>query len=205
MKAYNEYCPIAHALDLVGDRWALLVVRELQQGPLRYSDLHDRLPRCSTNVLAARLKGLESGGIVARRRLPPPAASTVYELTEIGAALGPVLAALAQWGARTLGPPPPDAEMAAGWLERVLRTAVVAFAPDARVAFEIGAERASLDGGTVVSGLLDDADATVTGTPAGFYALIVLGEPDAVAITGDREAVDGIVDALASGGVPVAG
>ncbi len=205
MKAYNEYCPIAHALDLVGDRWALLVVRELHHGPLRYSDLRDRLPRCSTNVLATRLKDLESGGIVGRRRLPPPAASTVYELTEIGAGLGPVLAALAHWGARTLGPPPPDAEMAAGWLERVLRTAVVGYAPEARISFEIGDERASLDGGVVVPGLIDDADAMVTGTPAGFYALVVLGDTSAVVITGDSDAVAGLGGALDPAPVPVAG
>ena len=75
MKPYDQYCPVAHALDLVGERWALLLVRELQHGPLRYSDLHERLPRCSTNVLATRLRELEAGGVIARRRLPPPAAS----------------------------------------------------------------------------------------------------------------------------------
>ena len=79
MKPYNQYCPVAHALDLVGERWSLLLVRELQHGPLRYSDLHERLPRCSTNVLAARLKELEAGGVdrAARGcRRPPPRPST---------------------------------------------------------------------------------------------------------------------------------
>src|SRR5262245_25241605 len=133
MKHYNQYCPVAHALDLVGERWSLLLIRELQHGPLRYSDLHERLTGCSTNVLAARLKDLEAGGVIERRKLPPPAASTVYELTETGAALGPVLAALARWGLRTLGPPPDDLETPAGWLEKALRTTVVAFAPDATI------------------------------------------------------------------------
>lgn len=198
MKPYNQYCPVAHALDLVGERWSLLLVRELQHGPLRYSDLHERLPRCSTNVLATRLKELEAGNVIARRRLPPPAASTVYELTETGAALGPVLAALGQWGARTLGAPPEDMEMPAGWLERALRTSVVAFAPDARIGFVSGGERASLDGGTVVGGVIEDADAVVTGTPAELYALVVLGDLETVAIEGDVSAVERLATALAS-------
>ncbi|MEO5634749.1 helix-turn-helix domain-containing protein [Gaiella sp.] len=196
MKAYNEYCPIAHALDLVGDRWALLVVRELNHGPLRYSDLRERLPRCSTNVLATRLKDLESGGVVARRRLPPPAASNVYELTEAGEGLQPVLAALARWGAQTLGPPPADAELHVDWLERALRTAVVASAPTARVAFEIGEERASLIDGVVSAGISEEAEAIVTGTPAGFYALVVLGETSDLGVTGDAGAVASLAEAL---------
>jgi DNA-binding HxlR family transcriptional regulator len=77
-RSYDQYCPIAHALDLVGERWSLLVVRELlEEGPLRYSDLHARLGGCGTNILAARLKTLESGGVVRRRRHDPPAASWV--------------------------------------------------------------------------------------------------------------------------------
>lgn len=197
MKAYNQYCPIAHALDLVGERWSLLLVRELQHGPLRYSDLHDRLPRCSTNVLASRLKELEAGGIVVRRRLPPPAASTVYELTETGAALRPVLAALAQWGARTLGAPPDDLETVPGWLEKALRTSVVSFVPEARIGFVVGDERASLDAGVVVPELLADADATVTATLGELYELVVLGDPRTVAIEGDRAAVERLAAAVA--------
>ena len=78
-KCYDQYCPVAHALDLVGERWSLLVVRELlHEGPLRYSDLHARLTGCGTNILAARLKTLEQGGVVRRRQLEPPAASWVY-------------------------------------------------------------------------------------------------------------------------------
>lgn len=197
MKPYDQYCPVAHALDLVGERWSLLLVRELQHGPLRYSDLSDRLPRCSTNILASRLRELEAGGVIERRRLPPPAASTVYELTETGAALGPVLAALAQWGARTLGPPPEDFGADPGWLEKALRTAVVAFAPDARIGFAIGDESASLDAGAVVPGLLADADALVTGTPSGLYALVALGDTNAVTIEGDAAAVEKLVAAYA--------
>src|SRR5262249_56047799 len=108
-KSYQQYCPIAHALDLVGERWSLLVVRELlHEGPLRYSDLHAQLEGCGTNILAARLKALEQGGVVRRRRLEPPAASWVYELTEYGRGLRDVLHVLAHWGARSLRPPPPS-------------------------------------------------------------------------------------------------
>jgi DNA-binding HxlR family transcriptional regulator len=104
-KRYEQYCPIAHALCLVGERWSLLIVRELLRGPKRYTDLVGGLHGVSTNILAARLRELEAGGIVRKRRLPPPAASTVYELTEYGAELEEVVYAIARWGARTLGPP----------------------------------------------------------------------------------------------------
>ena len=104
MKPYNQYCPVAHALDLVGERWSLLLVRELQHGPSRYSDLHERLEGSARTSLASRLKDLEAGGVIARRKLPPPEGRPVYELTEEGAALAPVLAALARWGLRSLGP-----------------------------------------------------------------------------------------------------
>ena len=95
-RSYSQYCPIAHALDLVGERWSLLIVRELANGPLRYSDLIERLQWCSTNALATRLRELEAAGVIAKHRLPPPAASTVYELTEIGVGLRPVLTAKAR-------------------------------------------------------------------------------------------------------------
>jgi DNA-binding HxlR family transcriptional regulator len=104
-KRYDQYCPVCHALELVGERWALLVVRELLKGPKRYTDLLEGMPGVGTNILAARLRELEAGGIVQKRRLPPPAASTVYELTEYGRGLEEPLYALARWGARTLPPP----------------------------------------------------------------------------------------------------
>jgi DNA-binding HxlR family transcriptional regulator len=199
MKPYNQYCPVAHALDLVGERWSLLLVRELQHGPLRYSDLHERLEGCSTNVLATRLKDLENGGVIARRRLPPPAGSTVYELTEEGAALAPVLASLARWGLRSLGPPPDDLEPGPGWLEKALRTTVVTHAPEARIGFDVAGERASLDRGSVVPGLVEDAEAVVTGTPRDLYRLLVEGDIGAAEIEGDRAVVEHLVDALAPG------
>jgi DNA-binding HxlR family transcriptional regulator len=104
-KRFDQYCPVANALSLVGERWALLIVRELLRGPRRYSDLAAGLPGIGTNILATRLRELEAGGVVHRRKLPPPAASTVYELTEYGAGLEEVIHALGRWGARTLGLP----------------------------------------------------------------------------------------------------
>jgi DNA-binding HxlR family transcriptional regulator len=114
-KRYDQYCPVCHALGLVGERWALLVVRELLRGPKRYTDLVEGLPGIGTNVLAARLRDLESGGVVRKRKLPPPAASTVYELTEYGQELEEPLYALARWGARTLGPPGKGVDLYPDW------------------------------------------------------------------------------------------
>ena len=125
MKSYNQYCPIAHALDVVGERWSLLIVRELiEHDQLRYSDLHANLPGCGTNILASRLKDLERNGVVRRRRLPPPAASTVYELTEYGQELRPVMHLLAHWGARSLGPPTAETNLEPGWLAGALEMAL---------------------------------------------------------------------------------
>jgi DNA-binding HxlR family transcriptional regulator len=114
-KRYDQYCPVCHALGLVGERWSLLIVRELLRGPKRYTDLVDGLPGIGTNILAARLRELEQGGILRKRKLPPPAASTVYELTEYGAELEEPLYALARWGARSLDPPGPKDEFYEGW------------------------------------------------------------------------------------------
>ena len=114
-KRYDQYCPVCHALELVGERWALLVVRELLKGPKRYTDLLEGMPGVGTNILAARLRELEAGGIVAKRKLPPPAASTVYELTEYGRELEEPLYALARWGARSLGPPSKGDQLYPDW------------------------------------------------------------------------------------------
>jgi DNA-binding HxlR family transcriptional regulator/putative sterol carrier protein len=106
-RSYSQFCGVAHALDLVGERWALLVVRELLAGPRRFTDLAKGLPGIRTNILASRLKELERAGVVQRATLPPPAASKVYELTEYGRELEPIVLSLGRWGARTLGPPRP--------------------------------------------------------------------------------------------------
>lgn len=101
MRSYDDACGITRALDIVGERWALPVVRELVFGPRRYSDLAAALPGVSTNILGDRLKHLAVAGVVRKRRLSPPAAATVYELTPWGAALEPALIALGAWAAHT--------------------------------------------------------------------------------------------------------
>ena len=106
--SYHQYCPVAHALDLVGDRWTLLIVRNLLVGPKRFVDLQTGLPGLGTNILTTRLKGLEQSGVLHRRYLPPPAASMVYELTEYGRQLEEPLSALARWGAQSLGALTPE-------------------------------------------------------------------------------------------------
>jgi DNA-binding HxlR family transcriptional regulator len=100
-RRYRDACGTAQGLDLVGERWALLVVRELLLGPKRFTDLREGLPGISTNILADRLEMLEMSGVVRRRTLPAPAASKVYELTDWGMELEPVVAALGRWGVRS--------------------------------------------------------------------------------------------------------
>lgn len=100
--SYNQFCALAFALDVIGERWTLLIIRELLAGPRRFKDLVGGLPDISTNLLSERLKSLEQQGIVRRRVLPPPAGSTVYELTEIGQALETAVLELGKWGSRLL-------------------------------------------------------------------------------------------------------
>jgi DNA-binding HxlR family transcriptional regulator len=105
-RSYGDACGTARALDVVGERWALLVVRELLLGPQRFTDLRRALPAASSNLVADRLRELESHGVIRRRKLPPPAGSQVYELTAWGRDLEPILLALGDWGTR--GPLPPE-------------------------------------------------------------------------------------------------
>src|SRR5689334_16804698 len=151
-KHYEQYCPVAHALERVGERWSLLIVRELLKGPKRYTDLSAALPRIGTNVLAARLKDLEACGVIAKRRLPPPTPAQVYELTAYGVALRPVMRELARWGLGSL-PAPTDAdELAPGWLPDALDTFFAPVAPDGAFEFRIGEEVAALVDGHAAAG-----------------------------------------------------
>jgi len=117
MRSYDQYCSIARALDVTGDRWTLLIVRELLlQGPCRFTDLKRGLPGIATNLLSARLKELESAALVTREDAPPPVATALYELTESGRALEPALKALALWGLRFMGEERADDAFQAQWL-----------------------------------------------------------------------------------------
>jgi DNA-binding HxlR family transcriptional regulator len=120
-RGYHQHCALAHALDLVGERWTLLIVRELLTGPRRYTDLARGLVTVPTNVLAARLRDMETQGLIARRRLEAPAEQVVvYELTEAGESLSDTVAALASWGLRTLPGAPNGAAFRARWLIPVM-------------------------------------------------------------------------------------
>ena len=194
-KRYEQYCPMAHALDLVGDRWALLVIRELMHGPKRYTDLVEHLHGIGTNILAARLRDLERNGVVARRTLPPPAASKVYELTDYGRELKPAMRELAVWGARSLGPPTAGDELFEGWLSNAMDIVMAPLAPPGRFEFRAGPETASLVDGDVLDGPIDDPDVVVEGEPEGIYALFVERCLDGVTVTGDQGLLDALLDA----------
>jgi DNA-binding HxlR family transcriptional regulator len=143
-RSYNQLCGLSYALDAIGERWTMLIVREMIAGPRRYKDLIEGLPDISTNLLSERLKSLEHQGIIARRVLPPPAGSTVYELTALGQSLEPTLIALGRWGSQLV---PDSVEGAhvlrAGSYALTLKTffnAELAADMDARYALHIGNE-----------------------------------------------------------------
>ena len=117
MRSYQQYCAVAKALDVVGDRWVLLIVRELMStGPSRYTDLLKGLPGIATNLLADRLKDMENAGIVRSYAAPPPVATTLFELTERGHALRPLLEELGRWGAPLMGVPQVTNVFRSHWL-----------------------------------------------------------------------------------------
>jgi DNA-binding HxlR family transcriptional regulator len=192
-KRYDAYCPVAHALCLVGERWALLVVLELMHGPKRYTDLVEHLPGIGTNILASRLRDLEKGGIVTKRKLPPPAASRVYELTDYGQELRPVIRELALWGARSLGPPTAEDELFPGWLENALDTVLAPIAPPGRFEFRVGDEVASLVDGEAQPGSVEEPDVVVEGDPEGIYHMFVDRRLDLVEIQGDRGLLEQLI------------
>lgn len=195
-KRYDQYCPVAHALGLIGERWALLVVLELLHGPKRYTDLAEALPGIGTNILADRLRDLEACGVVAKRTLPPPAPARVYELTEYGRGLKPAIRELALWGARSLGPPTADDELFPGWLENALDTVLAPIAPAGRFEFRVGDEVASLVDGEAQAGSVDDPDVVIEGDPEGVYHLLVDRTLDRVSVEGDRGLLEQLLDVV---------
>jgi DNA-binding HxlR family transcriptional regulator len=116
MRSYRQYCGLALALDLVGDRWTLLIVRELLTGAKRFRDLQDGLPGVATNLLSSRLRMLEESELIERRTLPPPAGTTVYSLTNLGAELEEPVHALVRWGAQFMGHRTREQEFRSHWL-----------------------------------------------------------------------------------------
>jgi DNA-binding HxlR family transcriptional regulator len=135
-RSYHDACATARGLDVIGERWALLVVRELLLGPQRFGDLRHALPGISTNLLTDRLRELAAHGVLARRRLPPPAGSVVYELTASGRDLEPVVLAIGEWGARV---PMPEAPTLSA-------TSVLLYLRGSRVPDEVATYAVELDG-----------------------------------------------------------
>jgi DNA-binding HxlR family transcriptional regulator len=193
-KRYDQYCPVAHALCLVGERWALLVVLELMGGPKRYTDLADNLGGIGTNILASRLRDLEAAGVVTKRKLPPPAASRVYELTEYGRELRPAIRELALWGARSLGPPTATDELFPGWLVNALDTVLAPLAPPGRFEFRVGDEVAALVDGEARPGSVEEPDVVVEGDPEGIYYMFIDRRLDLVTVSGDRGLLEQLID-----------
>jgi DNA-binding HxlR family transcriptional regulator len=202
-KRYDQYCPVAHALGMVGERWSLLIVRELMHGPKRYTDLAASLPGIGTNILAARLKELESCGLLTKHRLDPPAASQVYELTPYGHELKPVMRTLALWGLRSIGPPAGEADFAPGWLYGALDTVFAPVAPPGSFEFRIGSEVAGLVDGEARRGSIEEPDVVVEGGVDAFYWLFVDRRWDGVTIEGDRELLERLFDAATASGPSV--
>jgi len=196
-KKFEQYCPVAHALELVGERWSLLIVRELLKGPKRYTDLADSLPRIGTNVLAARLKELEACEVIVKRRLPPPTPAQVYELTPYGVALRPIVRELARWGLHSLPAPRDDENLAPGWLPDALDTFFAPVAPPGSFEFRIGDEVAALVDGEVVAGSVADPDVLLEASPRAFYYLFVERRWDGIDVEGNGELLEQLLDAAA--------
>jgi len=166
MKRYGQACAIARALDVVGERWSLLLLRELTLGPRRYRDLTTGLPGIPSNVLAARLKDLQAAGVITRLTLPAPTDVTVYELTDAGRALQPALNELLHWGLR-YGPEPSGDDAAQpswGLLAAAGRPAALPLGQTCELrvgpeVFYLGSDAGAL---TVRRGPAPDRDAVVT-------------------------------------------
>jgi DNA-binding HxlR family transcriptional regulator/putative sterol carrier protein len=179
MRTYGDGCAIARGLDLVGERWALLVVRELLLGPKRYTDLRGGLPNASPNVLSQRLGDLERAGVVRRRKLPPPAGSRVYELTDWGRELEDTVMSLGRWAARSPEPPPRDAPIGVDSIILALRARFDSGAAHGlRAAYELrlGEDRFRIevadDAIELARGDAHQADATIDTDPGTLNAVL---------------------------------
>jgi DNA-binding HxlR family transcriptional regulator len=185
-RTYAQYCGLAHALELVGERWALLVIRDLLAGPKRFTDLRRGLPRIPTNVLSARLKQLEQDGIVQRQVLPRPASGVAYELTDYGQELRAPLVCLLMWGMKTLGDPRPEDTISADSLIMGLREFI--FRPDAgrglHATFELHFR------GIVIHARVDDGALEIAEGPAANPDLTIETEALRALLAGEARADD---------------
>jgi DNA-binding HxlR family transcriptional regulator len=204
MRSYDEYCAVAKSLDLVGDRWTLLLVRELLlRGPSRYTDLRNGLPGVATNLLADRLRDLEAAGLVAREEAPPPVATTLFRLTPRGEELRPLLDELMKWGLPLMVEQRPEDAVRSHWLAGAIELMVGDRHPDrdpVTLELRIGDEPiviAARDGETTVTlGAVPDPDAGLIGPEKPVLGLL-LGlldragaEAMGVAVEGDPKVIE---------------
>jgi len=202
-RSYAQLCGIATALDVIGDRWTPLVLRDLLLGPLRFGELAEGLPGIGTNTLAARLKHLEASGVIRRRLLPLPDRGTVYELTTYGRELEPILLALGRWGTKSMTRLPSHVASRSRWLV----AAMLAFHDEnQRIAqpttwqlrltdgaFTARAERTSL---TITAGAPDDADLVITTEDEHLHRLLTRQLTPAEAVATGAATLDGDATAL---------
>ena len=193
---YGQSCSVAGALDRIGERWSLLIVRELLLGPLRFSDLARGVGGAPTDVLTKRLRDMEADGIVRRRQLDPPASATAYELTELGRGLEAPLLELGRWGLNFFNIE--DAEgIESSWLPNSLRV-ILQPPPEADLTLQLRSEgqafRLRIEAGAIAAerGEADDPDLTLSGSPRDVIAALVAGEAgeDGVEIEGSRAALE---------------
>ena len=202
MKRYGQRCPAAIALDVVGERWTPLIVRELMLGPKRFTDLADGLPGIGTNILTSRLAALQDHGVVERRTLPRPTPVAVYELTEAGRALAPVLRELRTWGARFGPAPQPGDAVQPAWIVQSAAGRNPQLAPGRTCELRVGEDSFVLtgagDGVDVRAGSLPSPDAVVIVEPRAFLRLASGRlDPATIAVEGDPRLADDVVTMLA--------
>jgi DNA-binding HxlR family transcriptional regulator len=182
-RRYDDACGTAHGLELIGERWALLVIRELMLGPKRFSDLRADLPGLSANVLTQRLEGLEASGLLTRKKLPPPSNAQVYELTPWGYEAEPIIQTLGRWAARSPSHDPtlPISGVSIMLSFRTMFDAERAGDLDARIGFRFAAEsfEVRIADGTLTAARSDLRDAAVifTGAPTAVAAAVYGGQP----------------------------
>ncbi len=196
-RSHRDACAAAHALDLVGERWALLVVRELLLGPKRFTDLRAGIPDLSSNILSQRLRELEQAGVVLRRKLPPPAGSWAYELTAWGYELEPVIIALGRWGRRSPSHPR-DAELGADSMALALKSdfdpaAAEGFTASYELRFGDDRFHVEVAGGRIEVGRGEahQPDATIETDPNTLAALLWQGRPLAEALQSGDIRIEG--------------
>jgi DNA-binding HxlR family transcriptional regulator len=181
MRSYGEYCSIAKSLDVVGDRWTLLIVRELvERGPCRYTDLRNGLPGIASNLLAERLRELGQSGVIAREDAPPPIATTLFRLTPRGEQLRPVLDDLARWGLPLMTEQKPSDAVRSHWLAAAIELMLTDRQPDAPPAtleLQTGDQAVAIElrGGAIQThlGAADGPDATLAGPPRPIMGLLL--------------------------------